>query len=70
MAGMILLHLDTKGPEIQHPALPGLGTHHVSGGDWTNPRLLHPRGGSNVFATNPGRQRSLHPFPPAAFCLL
>lgn len=68
---MILLHLDTKSrPENQHPALPGVGTHRVSDRDWANPRLLRPCGGSNVFATNPGRRHSLHPFPAAAFCLL
>ena len=65
---MILLHLDTKGPEIQHPVLPGLGTHRLSDGDGTNPGLLRP--GATCLPLIPGDTTAFtpsHPLPAACW---
>lgn len=67
MAGMILLHQGTKGPEIQHPALPGLGTHRASDGDWAKARLLHPILGATPLLLIPGDSAA---FTPSRRCLL
>lgn len=67
MAGMILLHQGTKGPEIQHPALPGLGTHRAPNGDRANVQLLRPVLGAMPLPLIPGDSTA---FTPSRRCLL